>query len=57
VGSSNRLNTISSLLYSALDEEGEYLYEGEMSSYMRSYALDAAMDLRYLFQASPPTAE
>ena len=57
MGSSSRLNTISSLLYSALDEEGEYLYEGEMSSYMRSYALDAAMDLRYLFQASPPTAE
>ena len=36
MGSHNRLDTISHLLFSALDEEGEYPYEGEMSSYMRS---------------------
>jgi len=42
MASRNRLDTISSLLYSALDEEGEYLYEGEMSSYMRSYKEQSA---------------
>ena len=51
----NRLNTISYLLNTALDSEEEYVYHGEMSDYMRSYASDAAEELDWLFRASAPT--
>jgi hypothetical protein len=54
--SNNRLSTIRYLLDTALDSEEEYLYHGEMSDYMRSYAGDAADDLDSLFRASVPTA-
>jgi hypothetical protein len=53
----NRLNTIRYLLNTALDSEEEYLYEGEMSYYVRTYAGDAASELSWLFRGSPPTAE
>jgi HEAT repeat protein len=51
----NRLNTISYLLDTALDSEEEYVYHGEMSDYVRSYASDAAEELDWLFRASAPT--
>jgi hypothetical protein len=57
MGSNNRLNTIRYLLNTALDSEEEYLYEGEMSYYVRTYAGDAASELSWLFRGSPPTAE
>ena len=57
MGSNNRLNTIRYLLDTALDSEEEYLYEGDMSSYARTYAGDAASELDWLFRGSPPTAE
>jgi hypothetical protein len=55
-GSHTRLNEISYLLTTALDSEEEYVYHGEMSDYMRSYAVDAARDLCFLFRSSPPIA-
>jgi hypothetical protein len=51
-----RLRTIAWLLRTTLDDEEEYLYEGEMSSYMRSYAGDAAAELRSLFQQAGITS-
>jgi hypothetical protein len=45
-----RLRTIAWLLHTALDSEEEYLYDGEMSSYIRSYASEAAAELQRLFQ-------
>jgi hypothetical protein len=57
MGSDKRLNTIRYLLDTALDSEEEYLYEGEMSSYARTYAGDAASELDWSFRGSPPTAE
>ena len=51
----NRLNEISYLLNTALDSEEEYVYHGEMSDYMRSYASDAAEELDWLFRGSAPT--
>ena len=51
----NRLKEISQLLSIALDSEEEYLYQGEMSDYMRSYAADAADDLDWLFRGTVPT--
>src|SRR5689334_9287649 len=53
----NRLNTIGYLLDTALDSEEEYLYHGEMSDYMRTYAGDAADELDSLFRASAPSAD
>lgn len=53
--STGRFNTIRWLLQTALDDEEEYLYQGEMSSYARSYAADAASELDDLFRSSPPT--
>ncbi len=50
-----RLQTIRWLLETALDNEEEYLYQGEMSDYMRSYAADAVANLDTLFRSSPPT--
>jgi HEAT repeat protein len=50
-----RLREIKLLLESALDNQEEYLYEGEMSSYMRSYAGDAASELQTLFQRLSPS--
>jgi HEAT repeat protein len=50
-----RLRTIAWLLDTALDNQEEYLYEGEMSSYVRSYASDAAAELRQLFQQTGMT--
>jgi hypothetical protein len=55
VNSYDRLKTISYLLDTALDSDEEYLYEGEMSSYMRTYAGDAADELSWLFRGSSPT--
>ena len=52
----NRLKEISNLLRTALDSEEEYVYHGEMSDYMRSYAADAAEELDWLFRGSAPTA-
>lgn len=49
-----RLPMIRWLLETALDSEEEYLYQGEMSDYMRSYAADAIAELDDLFRASPP---
>src|SRR3954469_14895523 len=57
MGTNTRLVTISYLLNTALDSEEEYLYEGEMSSYVRTYAGDAADELGSLFRASPPSTE
>ena len=57
MGSNDRLNEIGYLINTALDSEEEYLYEGEMSSYVRSYAVDAAMELSWLFRGSAPTTE
>jgi hypothetical protein len=51
-----RLRTIAWSLYTALDNEEEYLYEGEMRSYVQSYASDAATELRRLFQQTGITA-
>src|SRR5688500_12986323 len=51
----NRLKEISQLLSIALDSEEEYLYQGEMSDYMRSHAADAADDLDWLFRGTVPT--
>jgi hypothetical protein len=51
----NRLKEIGYLLATALDSDEEYVYQGEMSDYMRSYAADAASDLSWLFRGSPPT--
>lgn len=51
----NRLSTISYLLDIALDSEEEYLYHGEMSDYMRTYAGDAADRLDSLFRPGGPT--
>lgn len=53
----SRLRTISQLLDTALDSEEEYLYRGEMSDYMRSYASDAAEELKWMLRASGPTAD
>jgi hypothetical protein len=50
-----RLRDIRLLLQTALDNEEEYVYEGEMSAYMRTYAADAATELRTLFERSAPT--
>jgi HEAT repeat protein len=55
LGSYDRLNTINYLLDTALDSEEEYVYEGEMSYYMRTYAGDAADELSWLFRGSAPT--
>jgi hypothetical protein len=53
--SNTRLNTISDLLNTALDSEEEYVYQGEMSDYMRTYAGDAADELDSLFRARTPS--
>ena len=53
----NRVPEIQSLLETALDSDEEYLYEGEMSSYARTYAGDAVSDLRTMFASLSPTAE
>ena len=55
--SGNRVPEIRRLLETALDNDEEYLYEGEMSSYPRWYASDAVSDLRTMFAAFAPTAE
>lgn len=52
----SRLREIRLLLQTALDDEEEYLYQGEMSAYIRSYAGDAASELRTLFERSAPSA-
>ncbi|HEY9620691.1 MAG TPA: hypothetical protein V6C78_09995 [Crinalium sp.] len=48
------LSRIRSYLRTALDCEEEYLHEGEMSNYMRSYASDAANELDSLFRPDGP---
>lgn len=50
-----RHKLISRLLHTALDSEEEYLYEGEMSSYVQSYAGDAAKELSELIRQSALT--
>lgn len=50
-----RLREIRRLLETALDNQEEYLYQGEMSEYMRSYAGDAARELQTLFQRASPS--
>jgi hypothetical protein len=56
-GSRSRLSTLGTLLSTALDSEEEYVYHGEMSDYMRSYAADAAAELNSLFRALAPSAD
>lgn len=51
---SARLQTIHWLLETALDNEEEYLYQGEMSDYVRTYAADAVAQLDTLFRAAEP---
>ena len=53
----NRVPEIRRLLETALDCDEEYLYEGEMSSYARTYAGDAVSDLRMMFASLSPTAK
>ncbi|MBI4780821.1 MAG: HEAT repeat domain-containing protein [Oscillatoriophycideae cyanobacterium NC_groundwater_1537_Pr4_S-0.65um_50_18] len=48
------LARIRSYLKDALDCEEEYLYQGEMSNYMRSYASDAADQLNSIFRPDGP---
>lgn len=48
------LSRIRSYLQTALDCEEEYLHEGEMSNYMRSYASDAVNELDNLFRPDGP---
>ncbi|HEY9627322.1 MAG TPA: HEAT repeat domain-containing protein [Coleofasciculaceae cyanobacterium] len=48
------LSRIRSYLQTALDCEEEYLHQGEMSNYMRSYASDAANELNSLFRPDGP---
>ena len=52
-----RLNRLHALLWTALDSDEEYLYQGEMSDYARSYAVDGGMELRELLRATPPDVE
>lgn len=54
MNSDKRLPEIRNLLETALDCEEEYLYYGEMSNYMRSYATDAADALDSLFRPFGP---
>ncbi len=51
-----RIPEIRRLLETALDCDEEYLYEGEMSYYARTYAGDAVSDLRMMFASSAPNA-
>ena len=51
-----RQRTIIRLLRTALDDEEEYLHEGEMSSYVQSYAGDAATELARMFRQTVITA-
>jgi hypothetical protein len=48
------LSRIRSCLQTALDCEEEYLHQGEMSDYMRSYVSDAANELDSLFRPDEP---
>jgi len=57
MNSRNRVPEIRQLLQIALDCDEEYLYEGEMSYYNRSYAGDAVSDLERMFSSSAPTAD
>jgi hypothetical protein len=52
----DRTSEIRGLLATALDCDEEYLYEGEMSYYARTYAGDAVSDLRMKFASSAPNA-
>lgn len=52
-----RIPEIRQLLETALDNDEEYLYEGEMCYYDRSYAGDAVSALRTMFSFYPPNAE
>ena len=51
------LEAIARTLATALDDEREYLPEGEFTSYMRSYASDAAFELRSILQGTVPSEE
>lgn len=51
-----RLNEVRRLLGIALDSNEETLYHGEMASYIRSEAVEAAGELARLFQVAPPSA-
>jgi hypothetical protein len=53
----DRVPEIRRLLETALDCDEEYLYEGEMSYYARTYAGDAVSDLRMMFASAAPTSE
>jgi hypothetical protein len=53
----DRVPEIRRLLETALDCDEEYLYEGEMSYYARTYAGDAVSQLRMMFASSAPTPE
>jgi hypothetical protein len=53
----DRVPEIRRLLETALDCDEEYLYEGEMSCYARTYAGDAVSDLRTMFASAAPTPE
>ena len=53
----NRLPEICRWLETALDCDEEYLYEGEMCNYMRTFASDARTRLRMTFRTVAPTEE
>ncbi|HEY8561084.1 MAG TPA: HEAT repeat domain-containing protein [Pyrinomonadaceae bacterium] len=55
--SANRVREIRRLIETALDDDEEYIYEGEMSNYPRTYAGDAVSDLRMTFAAAAPVAD
>lgn len=54
---SRRRRELERELKTALDDKEEYLYEGEMSSYARTYAGDARTSLREMFRQQPPSRE
>jgi hypothetical protein len=57
MNSTARFDEIARLLRTALDDDEEYLYEGEMSNYARSYAVDAGGELRDLIEREPLAAD